>query len=100
MGGAHAHGRDQDLSAADPGRAVRLVLVAVMVAIALASLVGLWRLWPEGGKVGPVPLISLVGFAGAAASLFIKSFFGRFALGLGGLTFGVGAVMGARQCST
>ena len=51
-------------------------------------------------KIGPVPLISLVGFAGAAASLFIKSFFGRFALGLGGLTFGVGAVMGARQCST
>ena len=50
-------------------------------------------------KIGPVPLISLVGFAGAAASLFIKSFFGRFALGLGGLTFGVGAVMGARQCS-
>ena len=50
-------------------------------------------------KVGPVPLIAVVGFAGAAASLFIQSFFGRFALGLGGLTFGVGALMGARQCS-
>ncbi|MEZ5093706.1 YibE/F family protein [Nocardioides sp.] len=55
MGGAHAHGRDHDLSAADPGPVVRLVLVAVMVAIALAALVGLWRLWPDGDKVGSVP---------------------------------------------
>ncbi len=57
MGGAHAHGRgdDHDLRAADPGPLVRGILVAAMVLIALATLVGLWRLWPDGDRVGSVP---------------------------------------------
>lgn len=57
MGGAHAHSHDhdRDLRQADPGPLVRSLLVAVMVLTAVATLAGLWWLWPDGDRVGSVP---------------------------------------------
>jgi uncharacterized membrane protein len=54
-GHSHGGGDDVDLSAADPGTAVRAVLVAVMVGLALASVVGMWQLWPDGDRAGSIP---------------------------------------------
>lgn len=46
-------------------------------------------------KVGPVPVISVVGLVGAAVSFLLPSTVGRSALRFGGLGFSIGAFLGA-----